>query len=126
MGKLKFLADMNISPLTVKQLRQQGWDIHRVSELMADTTPDSEILEYARTRGQVIITQDLDFTSLLAIGGYAAPSVISLRIQTPRPEHITQRICDVIAVLSDELEQGIIVSVDEKTLRYRTLPMKTD
>lgn len=41
MPKLSFLADMNISPLTVKQLRQIGWQIWRVSEFMPENALDA-------------------------------------------------------------------------------------
>ncbi len=125
MDKLKFLADMNLSPLTVSQLRQHGWNIRRVSECMAETTADIDILVYARAHELTIITQDLDFSSLLAIGGYEKPSVISLRVEQPRPAYITQRVIDVVTTLEDELADGIIVSVDEDSIRYRTLPITT-
>jgi predicted nuclease of predicted toxin-antitoxin system len=125
MGKLQFLADMNLSPLTVTQLRHQGWNIRRVSECMAETTSDIDILIYARTHELIIITQDLDFSSLLAIGGYEKPSVISLRVEQPRPAEITARVIDVLTTLEDELADGIIVSVDEHSIRYRTLPITT-
>jgi predicted nuclease of predicted toxin-antitoxin system len=45
---LRFLADMNLSPLTVADLRGEGWDIIRVSSLMTANTPDAEILSFAR------------------------------------------------------------------------------
>lgn len=36
MPHLDFLADMNLSPLTVRQLRERGWKIKRVSEVLED------------------------------------------------------------------------------------------
>jgi hypothetical protein len=39
---------MNISPLTVVQLRELGWDIIRVSEVMDNRTKDAEILTYGQ------------------------------------------------------------------------------
>jgi len=37
---LRFLADMNISPATVDELRRTGWDIFRVSDQLAPRSSD--------------------------------------------------------------------------------------
>ena len=64
---LQFLADMNISPLTVKTIEKQGHNIIRDSELMKHSAPDSDILEYARNHQMVILTQDTrDFSALIS------------------------------------------------------------
>lgn len=68
MPKLEFLANMNISPLTVKDLRMLGWNIVRIPEIMDSKSKDIYILTYARDHNKVVITQDLDFSSLLALG----------------------------------------------------------
>lgn len=65
---LKYLADMNLSPQTVEALQLDGLDIIRVSDVMPGTSADRDILYYARQQGLVIITQDLDFSRLIAIG----------------------------------------------------------
>jgi predicted nuclease of predicted toxin-antitoxin system len=124
LAKLSFLADMNISPLTVKSLRELGWESWRVSELMDKRTSDLDILMYARKHRHVVITHDLDFSTLLAFGGYRKPSVISLRLEEARPEIVTEKILHVISQLEEELAEGTIVSVDETSFRYRTLPLK--
>jgi predicted nuclease of predicted toxin-antitoxin system len=59
---------MNISPLTVKDLRMLGWNIVRIPEIMDSKSKDIYILTYARDHNKVVITQDLDFSSLLALG----------------------------------------------------------
>ena len=60
MPELAFLANMNISPLTVEDLRKSGWDIFRVSEVMNKTSKHRETLAYARDNNKIIITHDLD------------------------------------------------------------------
>jgi len=45
---LLFLADMNISPITLRELKKHGWDIVRVSEVLNANAKDEEILRYAR------------------------------------------------------------------------------
>jgi predicted nuclease of predicted toxin-antitoxin system len=123
LDKLAFLADMNISPLTVEHLRQKGWNIIRVSDCMDKTSTDEAILRYAQTTHKVIITQDLDFSDMLALGGYSNPSVISLRVENASPDVVTERVIAAVSALERELAQGIIVSVDESSVRYRDLPI---
>jgi len=66
---LRFVADMNISPLTVNVLAAEGIDIVRVSSLLPVNASDESILGLARQQGRVVITQDMDFSALLALGG---------------------------------------------------------
>ena len=123
---LKFLANMNISPLTLEDLRKLGWEIVRVSEVMDKRSKDVEILEYARSHNKVVITQDLDFSMLLAVGGYEKPSVINLRLENANPKFVTSRIIQVVSEMEKELAVGIVVSVDETSARYRNLPIIDD
>ena len=124
MPDIEFLADMNISPVTVKQLKNRGWNIVRVSEIMDETSTDATIINYAREHNKVIITQDLDFSLLLAVWGYEKPSVINLRVDNADSDFITKRIIDVVALMEKELLEGIVVTVDETSVRYRNLPIR--
>lgn len=123
MGELSFLADMNISPLTVSQLKGRGWKIIRSSDVMDKSAKDLDLLEYARRRNMVIITQDLDFSMLLAVKGYEKPSLINVRLEEARPDHVTSRIIDAVSEMEPELMKGAVVSVDETSVRYRHLPI---
>lgn len=124
MPKLEFLANMNISPLTVEGLRKIGWNIIRVSEILDRKTKDIEILSYAKDHNKVIITQDMDFSTLLAVRGFSKPSVINLRFANARPDFVTDRIIEIAGEMEKELEEGIVISVDETSARYRNLPIE--
>jgi len=121
---LEFIADMNISPLTVNQLREKGLKIKRVSEIMDARTSDMDILEYAHVKNQVIISYDLDFSELLAIHGYDHPSLINLRTDDMSPDFATGRIMEIVTALETELKEGIVASVDNTSIRFRSLPIK--
>ncbi len=123
MPKLAFLADMNISPLTVLQLKGRGWNITRVSEVMDKSTKDLDLLEYARRHDMVIITQDLDFSMLLAVKGYGKPSLVNVRLEEAKPAYVTSRVIDTVSALELELAKGAVVTVDEASVRYRYLPI---
>ncbi len=123
MPTLRFLADIHISPLTVQELRSKGWAVVRVAEVLDKRAPDWEILAFAREDDRIVVTQDLDFSALLAIGGHASPSVITLRLEQPRPAIVARRLIQVISTLGRELASGAAVSVDETSVRYRLLPI---
>jgi predicted nuclease of predicted toxin-antitoxin system len=69
-SNIDFLADMNISPLSVEKLKTKGWEILRVSEILPSYSEDELILEYAKKNCRFLITQDLDFSSLLVYGHF--------------------------------------------------------
>ncbi|MGQ9825696.1 MAG: DUF5615 family PIN-like protein [Desulfotomaculales bacterium] len=62
MSKLKYFADIHISPLTCNSLRKAGYHVLRVNDVLPSTASDLQIIEYARQQNMVIITQDLDFS----------------------------------------------------------------
>lgn len=115
---------MNLSPLTVEDLRREGWDIVRVSSVLPATSSDAEILALAREQDRVIITQDLDFSTLLALGGFTRPSVITLRLGNTDPAMVTARLRTVMAQIVQALDKGSAVTVDDTSVRIRLLPIR--
>ncbi len=95
----------------------------RISEVLPINSPDDKILLYAREHQLTVVTHDVDFTALLALGRYDKPSVIHLRLDNAKPHVVTERIIDAVTEMSEALDQGVIVSVDETSLRYRNLPI---
>jgi len=73
-----------------------------------------------------LITQDLDFSMLLAVGGLNKPSVINLRLENANPDFVTNRIIKVVSEMIKELEEGVVISVDETSARYRNLPIRLE
>ena len=123
MTALRFLVDMNLSSKIVANLQQQGWDVLRVSQVLPMDTEDSEILEFARQQNRVIITQDLDFSSLIALGGYEKPSLITFRLSVPDSETITQKLLDLLPHIESRLAEGCAVTIDDRRVRVRHLPI---
>lgn len=106
---MRFLANMNISPKTVEVLIKKGWDIIRVSEVLPVNTTDCEILNYARNEHRVLVTQDLDFSALVALSGFEKPSLITLRLSSSDPESVTQRLLGLIPQFKEILRQGYAI-----------------
>jgi predicted nuclease of predicted toxin-antitoxin system len=124
MAHPRFLADMNISPKTVEALQKQGYDIIRVSQVLPANASDRKILEFARQEDRFVITQDLDFSALLALGGHNRPSLITLRLSASDPEMITERLLDILPQIKQVLREGCAVTVEDLTTRIRRLPIK--
>lgn len=124
MAELKYLADIHISPLTVEALQASGLMIQRVANVLSPRAKDSEIVTLARLQDWIILTQDLDFSALIAKSGETRPSVISLRLQHASPTRVTQLLLSILPSLQKDLAQGAIVSIDEGGIRIRMLPVK--
>lgn len=123
-GMPRFLADMNLSPFTVSILRHKGYDVIRVCSVLAPSVPDDQILAYARREGYFILTEDLDFSALLAVNGCESPSVVTLRLSFCDPETVAERILQVLPRCMTVLNEGAIVVVDDRAMRIRRLPIR--
>jgi predicted nuclease of predicted toxin-antitoxin system len=85
---------------------------------------DSEIVDWARANDRVVLTQDLDFSAILATTQHAKPSVIQIRSEDVNPDVIGSRVLTAIGQMKSELESGAIVSVDPVRARVRVLPLR--
>ena len=82
-----------------------------------------EIMEWAKSNGHLIFTHDLDFGAILAANRSNAPSVIQIRIQDVSPAYLRDLVIATLNECKQQLEQGALISVDEKKSRARILPL---
>jgi len=87
---LRFLLDMNLPRQLGRPLQEQGHDCRHAAEHDLVRADDQEIVEIARTTGEVILTHDLDFGRILAFSGQAAPSVIIFRQTSTLPAQLAE------------------------------------
>jgi predicted nuclease of predicted toxin-antitoxin system len=123
---MRLLANMNISPLVVSDLRDLGWDILRVSDLLPANSPDDTVLKLARQEGRVSISQDLDFSRLLALAGFDSPSLITLRLTRSDPGAVCKRLREILPSMDELVREGCAVTVDDDSIRFRRLPIVPD
>jgi len=119
----KLLADIHISPLTVSEIRANGYEIHRVSDFISASATDAKIIELAILERAAIITQDLDFSALVAQSGLNKPSIVSLRVSDAKPRRIATILKTVLPQIESDLLEGAIVSIEETEYRVRKLPI---
>jgi predicted nuclease of predicted toxin-antitoxin system len=83
---MKVLIDMNLSPRWVSVLSSAGISAVHWSSIGSPMAPDREIIVHAREEGWVILTQDLDFGTILAVSNGERPSVVQIRSEDVSPE----------------------------------------
>jgi len=71
-----------------------------------------------------VVTQDLDFSALLALGGYDRPSLISLRMSVSDPEAITRSLLRMFPQIEQVLREGCAVTIEDIAVRVRRPPIK--
>jgi predicted nuclease of predicted toxin-antitoxin system len=120
---MRFLADAGISPRTVEFLQGLGHHAQHVRSLGMQRASDDEIIHRARVDGAVVITFDLDFGDILALGVHDRPSVILLRMSSERPERVNQQLQSVLAERPLELEAGALILIEDARYRLRKLPI---
>ena len=113
MKNIRLLADVHISPKTVGDLQKQGYKIMRSSEFLPANAPDINILEFARTENWVVLTQDLDFSMLVALSRYSQPSLITLRLSSAKPDIVTQKLLDVLPQIEEALQEGSAITIQD-------------
>lgn len=77
------LADENIHPDVVLQLRANDSDVIAVSDIGLAGQPDTAVLEFAHQNGRVVLTHDRDFGTLAIAQQRPFTGIIYLR-----PGHI--------------------------------------
>ena len=121
---MKILLDMNLSPDWVGALGEEGFDAIHWSTVGDPRASDRVVLEWARSRGHLLLTNDLDFGAILAASGAASPSVLQIRAQDLTPAHLAPLICATLRRYADHLRQGALISLRESTQRARILPLR--
>ena len=114
---------MGLAQTTIVFLREQGHDAVHLRDQGLQQLPDIEIVQKARAEGRVILTHDLDFGRIVALGGTRVPSVITFRLSDMRPSQVNQRLLSVLEHFTEQLEMGALVSVTDGGIRVRSLPI---
>jgi predicted nuclease of predicted toxin-antitoxin system len=121
---VKLLLDMNLSPLWVSALADEGFSAVHWSTVGDGRAPDLILLNWARDNGYLVFTNDLDFGAILAATGAASPSVLQVRAQDVTPEHLAPLVVRALKQHEAILQQGALITIDESRMRSRILPLR--
>ncbi len=116
--------DLNFPPSLALALCAAGVDAVHWSSVGAATAPDSEILEWARATGSVLLTKDLDFPVMLAATGVSAPSVLLVREADAMGPDLLGTLLAALRQCRAALRDGAIVVLDARGRRVRVLPIQ--
>jgi predicted nuclease of predicted toxin-antitoxin system len=70
------------------------------------------------------VTNDLDFSAILAATRGEGPSVVQIRAQDLSPQTLGPTLVSVLRRNSSALETGAILTVDLQHARVRSLPLR--
>jgi len=88
------------------------------------TAPDVEILTWANEHEFVLITNDLDFSAILAASVGESPSVVQIRTQDLLSDEAVSTVAKALEAHREDIERGALLSIDEGGTRLRMLPLK--
>ena len=72
----------------------------------------------------VDLTNDLDFSTILAAGGEASPSVVQIRTQDLLSDVVVSIVAKALDAHREDIERGALLSIDEAGTRVRMLPLR--
>ena len=122
---MKILVDMNLAPSWCALLDLAGWESRHWSNVGAHDAADREIMVWARTHGHVVMTLDLDFSTILALTAADGPSVIQLRAEDVLPDLLGTMIVTQLRAHEADLERGALLTIDGLRGRIRLLPLRS-
>lgn len=105
-------------------LAQAGWDVTHVADIGMSRASDEEILRRAVAEQRICVTLDADFHALLATSGQRAPSVVRVRREGLSAAKLSALLRAVWPDIADALDAGAMVTLTERTIRVRRLPIQ--
>ena len=120
---MKLLVDMNLSPRLAILLGVAGVEAVHWSSLGPPDASDAAIMAYARAHGFVVLTHDLDFTTILATTNAELPSVVQVRASDLAPETLVGPVAAGVRQCATALLQGAVLTIDPGRMRLRLLPL---
>lgn len=107
---------MNLSPAWVGILGAEGWETVHWHEVGEPNAPDAEIMGWARDCGYYVVTNDLDFSAILAATRAEGPSVVQIRAQDLAPDTLAPTLVTVLRQYAASLASGAILPLDARVM----------
>lgn len=119
----RLLLDQGLPRSTPALLVQAGWDVTHVADIGMSRADDVDILQRARAEGRVCVTLDADFHAILATSGEPGPSVVRVRKEGLDAGALADLLQAVWPDIEDALTAGAMVTVTDRAIRVRRLPI---
>jgi predicted nuclease of predicted toxin-antitoxin system len=117
---MRFLADENVSRLVVDRLRSAKFDVQAMTDIGPGTS-DPDVLEAARTKDRIVITEDRDFGELVVRQRLAVGGIILLELDHLSNAAEADRVPEVVLSHAAKLAVHLVV-IEPGRIRLRPLP----
>jgi predicted nuclease of predicted toxin-antitoxin system len=116
------LADMPISPKTVEHIRRLGIECRHLTEFQMEKASDEEIINFAKENGYTVLTEDLDFGTILSYTQEIEPCVIILRVGNFNTTGINKLIEKTLRQIM--AQENAIIIIERTRIRIKKLPIQ--
>jgi predicted nuclease of predicted toxin-antitoxin system len=113
---------MNMAYRWATMLTSRGIEAVHWAEIGPGDVPDNEIMNYAKSNGYAVLTNDLDFGTALALTAASAPSVVQIRGTDIRPENLLEQVVNILVKFAADMEKGTLVTIDTNKVHIHILP----
>lgn len=118
------LVDANLTPHWVPYLKSNEIEaVHWYSIGKGDAS-DLVLLQWAQSHGAVILTNDGDFSQIIATQRLGHPSVIYVRTNERNPQGPGEQVVTAFRLISESRPACLIVTITERGIRSRSLPVE--
>jgi predicted nuclease of predicted toxin-antitoxin system len=108
---VKFLVDECTGTSIAACLRDEGYDVVTVAEVMPQAS-DRKILNRAVSEGRIVVTNDKDFGQLVYYSGWKHRGVVLLRLRDERAENKVWMMKVVLAQVGERLQNHYVVATE--------------
>ena len=84
---------------------------------------DIEIIALAQKEQRMVVTLDADFHAHLAVSEAVGPSVLRIRMEGQKAEHLSPLIINVLSIAKDEINQGAMITLAKGKVHIKLLPI---
>ena len=121
---MRLLVDQNLAPPVAAALRAAGHDVVHVAERGLAAAEDDENLALAAAEAWVVVSEDADFSALLARSGERLPSFVLVRSADPlTPDDQAALLIANQRGVEPDLASGAVVVFRRGRIRVRRLPL---
>jgi len=120
---IRLLLDQGLPRSTADYLPRETWDVVHVWQCGLSTASDRDIIAFARVDQRVICSHDADFHALLAVSRATSPTIIRVRREGLRAPDLAALLEEVWRQVGTLVATGALVTVTERSIRVRKLPI---